>query len=124
MKTGTIAFAEQLGRSFHATLLIVTGLLALTLWCLPASIGLADDEEARSPKRESISTANFQSGVVTAVGSRDVRIDGADYPLDAHVLVTDDEGNPRELKVVVPETNVKYQVKKGRVTHIVIVLPK
>jgi hypothetical protein len=115
MKSSLLAFSGRLG---------ATSLIAFFLWSIPVMPGSAHDDQGQSPNREMVSTANLQAGVVNAVGSRDIRINGVDYPMDANVDVTDDEGRPREIKLLVPETDIKFQVKKGRVTQIVIVLPK
>ncbi len=98
---------------------------AALLWCAgPIGAALAHEDNGRPPQAAPASSANLQSGVVTSVGSGNLRIDGTDYPVDAHVTVSDDEGHPRELKAVVPESQVRFHVQHGHIDQLVIVLPK
>ena len=70
------------------------------------------------------SLGQLQSGQVTAVGQRTIRISGVEYPLDFEVVVTDDEGRSRDLREVQPESEVMFSLRQARVDRIVLVLPK
>ena len=95
------------------------------LWCAgPISAALAHEDNGKPPQVAPTSSANLQSGVVTSVGSGNLRIDGTDYPVASQVTVSDDEGHPRELKAVTPEAQVRFHVQHGRIDQLVIVLPK
>jgi hypothetical protein len=84
----------------------------------------AHEDQGKPQQAAPIEPANLQSGMVTSVNSGQIRVNDTNYPLDAAVSVSDDEGHPRDLKVVVPETQILYHIHRGHVDQIVIVLPK
>ncbi len=98
---------------------------AALIWCAgPIGAAQAHEDNGKPPQVAPAGSANLQSGVVTSVGSGNLRIDGTDYPVDSQVTVSDDEGHPRELKAVAPEAQVRFHVQHGRIDQLVIVLPK
>lgn len=95
------------------------------LWCLaPGAMTWAHEDNGKSQQVAPLANANLQSGTVTGVNTGQIRINETNYPLDAQVTVSDDEGHPRDLKVVVPEAQILYHVRHGHVDQIVVILPK
>ena len=106
------------------TTLVTAGVVA-ALWCM----GLTDrvrahEDEGKPQQARATPSAAMQTGMVSSVNSGQIRVNDTNYPLDAAVSVSDDEGHPRDLNAVVPETQILYHVHRGHVDHIVVVLPK
>ena len=110
----------------RGTKFAMTGLaVAAGLWCLaPLGVVRAHEDNGKPPQGAVTANMNLQVGIVTSVNSGQIRINDTNYPLDAHVTVSDDEGRPRELKAVVPDAHVQYHVHHGHVDHIILVLPR
>lgn len=107
------------------TTLVTAGVVVAALWCM----GLTDrvrahEDEGKPQQAHATPSATMQTGMVTSVNSGQIRVNDTNYPLDTAVSVSDDEGHPRDLKAVVPETQILYHVHRGHVDHIVVVLPK
>ena len=64
------------------------------------------------------------AGEVTAIRHDELSIDGKDYSLVTGATVVDDTGRFRELNDFVPGTQVKYQLKSGKIDLIVLIMPK
>lgn len=101
--------------------LILTMAVGLTgsLSLITSRIAWAD--ELASPMPVSI---QFTPGEVTANWGEALSVDGQEYPLATGVMVSDDDGNQREVKDFVPGTSVKYHLKNGKIDIVVLVLPK
>lgn len=95
------------------------------LWSAgPTVTATAHEDDGKPPQAGAIPSATLLTGMVTSVNSGQIRVNDTNYPLDAAVSVSDDEGHPRDLKAVVPETQILYHVHRGHVDQIVVVLPK
>lgn len=108
------------------TIRSMAGLAAVAgLWCLaPTATAQAHEDNGKPQQAVAAADINFQSGMVSNVSSNQIRINETNYPLDAHVTVSDDEGHPRDLKAVAPDSQVRYHVRHGHIDQIVIMLPK
>jgi hypothetical protein len=121
--------ARTRGRSSsgHPTHHLVWSLAAAAavLWCLEnPAVALAHDDNGKPQPVLSATDTAMPSGTVSSVSSNQIRINDTNYPLDAHVAVSDDEGHPHDLRAVVPDSQVRYHVQHGRVDQIVVILSK
>lgn len=66
---------------------------------------------------------DFVMGEVTGKRENVIRIDSKEYPFLADVIVKDQNLTPRDLKDVVPGTQVMFHLKQGRIDQIIILLP-
>ncbi len=66
----------------------------------------------------------LQQGEVTANNGQDILIDNNRYPVLPSVLVTDDEGRPRDLKEFVRGTQVRFHLRNNKIDQLVMMLPR
>jgi len=99
-------------------ILVLVQLLALGALLVEGSpIGVVADGWAQAP----VSGADqFLSGHIRAVGSKTIRIDSKEYPLDPKVTITDLVKKHRSLKDLKPGTPVWFHLTKGRIDRIIL----
>jgi len=66
----------------------------------------------------------FHSGRVTGKSDRGVRINNQDFALHPQIVIQDDEGRPKTLQDLRPDTEVRYLLKGDRVKELILVTPK
>lgn len=116
-----IAFGSMWGKVAFALRMVATmGALVGTGLLLDAVDGSCADLQ---PIDRNI-LVTLQLGVVSANHGQEIFIDNRRYSVLPSATVTDDEGNPRDLKEVVPGTFVRFHVRKDQVDTIVVILPK
>lgn len=106
----------------QSTLMLAAAVAAL--WCAGPTTATAHEDNGKPPQTSAMSSVTMQTGMVSSVNSGQIRVNDTNYPLDAAVSVSDDEGHSRDLKAVVPETQILYHVHRGHIDQIVVVLPK
>ncbi len=66
----------------------------------------------------------LQPGEVTANYGTEILIDNKRYTVLPSVTVSDDEGQPRDLKEAVPGTQVRFHLRKDGIDQLVIMMPR
>lgn len=74
-------------------------------------------------EKENSQIEDFVMGEVTGKRDKVIQIDSKDYSFLADVIVKDQNLTPRDLKDVVPGTQVMFHLKQGRIDQIIILLP-
>ncbi len=120
--SGTLGIIGVSGGGLRAVLVLLT--IGNVLLC-GVPFGSVDAGWAQGAGSSSLaSSANFQSGQVTAKLPNGLQIDHKNYRLDTRVTITDDEGRTRELKDLVRGSLVQFHLKRGRVDKIILLLPR
>ena len=68
--------------------------------------------------------ATLEPGEVTANHGEELVINNVRYSVLSSATVTDDEGNPRNLKEFIPGIQVRFHLKKGSIDQLVLMLPR
>jgi hypothetical protein len=116
--------ASPISQGIGTTLCVVGICIASVLACfLPGIVADGYADPASGDPRASLLL--LQPGEVTANnGGGDVVINNHRYMALPSVTVTDDEGRPRELKEVVPGTQVRFHLRGEKIDQLVILLPR
>jgi hypothetical protein len=96
--------------------LIIVAVLAIFVgggWAQTTDSGSSPDSKIR-----------FQSGQVTAKQGNSLQINKQSYSLHPEVIITDDEGKPRNEKDLVPGVEVRFHLKRGIIDQVIVILPK
>ena len=70
------------------------------------------------------STGGFERGIVTQVHQTSIEIDNKTYGLKPEIVIVNDQGQPIEIEGVMPNSDVKFHVKEGRIDKMVVSLPR
>jgi hypothetical protein len=90
-----------------------------------APLGRAADAHADPTTNDGrASLLLLQLGEVTANPGGELVIDHKRYPVSPSVIVTDDEGRPRDLKELVPGTPVRFHLRNDKIDQLVMMLPR
>jgi hypothetical protein len=66
----------------------------------------------------------LQPGEVNANHGEEIVIDNKRYVMSPSVTIMDDEGRSRDLKSVVPGTQVRFRLRQGTIDLLVMMLPR
>ena len=102
-------------------------LLAITLFTLQGSVGIAYSDQA--PEALVVQT---KTGYVTGVGTNDIQIDGYGYRIKVGVELLDPEGEPLMESEGVPfpvtkivlGSAVKFFLKAGEIQKMIVTFPQ
>lgn len=100
-------------------LIAVLSGVVLLLWG-PIQAGYAETDTVSLKA----SLAMLPQGEVMANNGQEIFIDNTRYLMLPSVLVTDDEGRPRDLKEFVRGTQVRFHLRKDKIDQLIMMLPR
>ena len=115
---------QNLGRlTCHRKVLINCVSAILVIAGVTALVVFSSSESILAAQKEGSEIEDFMMGEVTDKRENVIRIDSKEYSFGAGVIVKDQNLTSRDLKDVVPGTQVMFHLKQGRIDQIIILMP-